>query len=628
MKSKISFFNKTIFWKNVTLYWPIWAVYSLCLIGAMPFNLWLQMENRRFYDYAMSAEEKLRILESLIEPRYYTIVIAFAAVFAGMALFSYLYRSQSANMIHSLPVDRTELFGTNVISGMAFLVVPQVTVFVLTVLMSLAYNITRIEYLGMWLLYAIVTAFIAFSIVTFCAFLTGQAIAMPIYVVAFNFLIYAVNGLISAVVTYFAYGVSDIWLLSENVLKWFSPLVNYVSNVYVDRVIGVGNMVVGLKLQGILHMIVYFIMAVILYAAAYVIYRIRQIEHAGDLITVRILRPIFRWGVGLMCGFYAALFFTAILGEIGNGFSPFMFYIRILIFGVIFYFIADMFVRKTFHVFKKKNWKGCGAFCILMTLTLLALIGYSNIEEKYVPDEEDVEFVNLRMGYSVDYDDDTIIADIIEIHEKLLENVDYYEELDRNYTYDLNVDKEYITINYRLKNGGNIYRNYTIPNKGEGKEIIDAIKRLEEQPDSFVTHLLGRDYENPGQFIYGSVTFVVKSQEYDFSGDAQKSDDLTVDQGRKLYAAIIADGLEGNLFKYNNNYRYEVGDEVSNVSGIYLEFAIKDNSNSRGIMIEDSYSRYRSINVYFGPTCTNIINVLVEMNINGIDSPDDIYWSK
>ena len=41
MKSKISFFNKTIFWKNVTLYWPIWGIYTLALFISQPVTLWV-----------------------------------------------------------------------------------------------------------------------------------------------------------------------------------------------------------------------------------------------------------------------------------------------------------------------------------------------------------------------------------------------------------------------------------------------------------------------------------------------------------------------------------------------------------------------------------------------------------
>ena len=89
MKSKISFFNKTIFLKNVTLYWPIWVVYTLSLLLAMPFSLWLSVHDR----YTVEGFTEVRMIREIyyvFEPQYYICVIAFTAVIAGMALFSYL----------------------------------------------------------------------------------------------------------------------------------------------------------------------------------------------------------------------------------------------------------------------------------------------------------------------------------------------------------------------------------------------------------------------------------------------------------------------------------------------------------------------------------------------------------
>ena len=44
MKSKISFFNKTIFEKNMTLFWPVWVIYTLLLLFRIPFSLWLSLQ--------------------------------------------------------------------------------------------------------------------------------------------------------------------------------------------------------------------------------------------------------------------------------------------------------------------------------------------------------------------------------------------------------------------------------------------------------------------------------------------------------------------------------------------------------------------------------------------------------
>lgn len=46
MKSKTSCFNKTIFKKNMTHFWPLWALYSCYLIVSLPVGLWFNM---RYY---------------------------------------------------------------------------------------------------------------------------------------------------------------------------------------------------------------------------------------------------------------------------------------------------------------------------------------------------------------------------------------------------------------------------------------------------------------------------------------------------------------------------------------------------------------------------------------------------
>ena len=634
MKSKISFFNKTIFWKNVTLYWPIWTVYFLFLFFPMPFSLWLSVLNR--YDVTPLTEEKMiREIYYILEPQYYIFVIAFASVIGGMALFSYLYKSQSANMIHSLPVDRTELFGTNLISGMAFLIVPQIVTFVITVLLCLSEGITKVEYLGMWLILAMVTAFIAFSFVTICAFFTGQLVALPIYVVIINFLAYAISGMVDIVVQLFGYGINDAGLLSSEILVWFSPLVNYMRSVDLDYVYNAADKIVGISLSGIPCIIIYFIVAVGLYALAYVIYRKRKIEQAGDLITVKVLRPIFRWGVGTLCGFYVSMFFTAIFSDIGYEYSYFRLFAGVLFFGILFYFIADMVVRKTFHVFKKQNWKGCGRFVITLVATFFVLILYANVEEKRMPDKKDVIYATVNMGYYAEYEGEDV-EKIMKVHELILDNLDYYEEMDKQQIYDRDYyDKsESIQIIYYLKNNRTIYRSYSVPYEGDGIEIIDTIRRLEEEPHNFLNYALGKNYDDIDSLSFSSghlnlQRLVVYKPEY--AGNNKVVDvmkELTSSQSKKIYEAIIADGLEGRLHKYNSYY----GGDYEKVQGathrIHIEVVkLTSNKNSRGIVSQE-YKDYHYINLYFGKDCENIIDAIVSLGIDGIDSPEDIYWGK
>ena len=636
MKSKISFFNKTIFLKNVTLYWPIWVVYTLFLVGGMPFALWLSVHDR-FNMEPITIERMIREIYYVTRPTYYICVIAAAAVIVGMALFSYLYKSQSANMIHALPIDRTELFGTNVISGLVFLIVPQIFTFVVTVFICLSEGITRVEYLAMWLLFAVATAFIAFAFVTICAFLTGQLVTMPVYVIVVNVLAYVIDRAISFVVSLFGYGISGSGLMSSDLLIWFSPFLNYLRNVNVSLDRDKFDKITGMQLAGIECIVVYFIVAVGLYVLAYFIYRTRKIEQAGDLITVEILKPVFRWGVGTICGFYATLFFVSIFGNSGYGFNKIVFVIELLFFGTLFYFVADMFVRKTFHVFKKKNWKGCGLFCIALILTFGGMICYANIEEKRVPKIEDVDYAIINMNYSITLEDEEI-AEAINIHKAVLEDVDFFEEYDNYNYYYYDEEVYYTSIRYKLKDGSYLERYYSIPNTGKGVEIINRINAMEQLPENMLSHWFGAGYDRVTTFEYGYLNVEAYKPEYDpttgMVSYVDASTELTYSQCKKLFEAIIADAREGSLGKYNGydlSGKEEAIDEdkvveEQQIYSIDLEYRLPASGVARGSYMD--YSYYQYINVRFGKDCKNIVAAITDLGIPYIDSEDDIFWGK
>lgn len=642
MKSKTSFFNKTIFKKNVCLYWPIWAIYSFVLFCSMPFVLWLEY-NDGFRLTPLTAEQKFsRLVDVLEMTPFYTTVIAFTAVIVGMALFSYLYNSKSANMIHSLPVDRRELFGTNVISGLAFLAVPQVVVFIVTVLICLAEGVTQIEYLGMWLLVMFATDIIAFSVVTCCAMFTGQLMALPIYVGVVNCLAYVVNFMLELVVSCFGYGVEYGNYITQSLIIWLSPFVCYLDKVQMIGVYkvaetGEASYLDKVQLQGLDCIIIYLVLAVVLYAIAYFVYQKRQIEHAGDLITVGFVKPIFRWGVATIAAMYGSLLIREIFNESGMYINMFVYILIMLFIGMIFYFIADMFVRKTFHVFKKKNWIGCGIFSVLLLLTFGGMYVYTEVAENRVPKAEDVKCAFISAGYDSKYEGESVQT-VVDIHKEIIDNLSYYEELDRsNYYWYNDVDYEWIRISYVLKDGETFIRSYKIPMKGDGKEIIDTIITVESEPENFLRNTFCYDYENITEFTYGYMEFTTWSDKVSANWDWQ-AESLTKEQMAILFDAIIADAKAGTLIKYNINY-FSKGEAYKyKPFTISMEFNIPENGekdykywNYQNLYLNETpYSQYYGDVLFysgliaFGYDCVNIINAMVECDI--IEAPEDIYW--
>lgn len=619
MKSKISFFNKTIFLKNVTLYWPIWAVYTILLLFGLPIPLWFEMQ----YDYGdrLSTSQMIRELSSYIAPQYYTVIISFTAVAVGMAMFGYLYKSQSANMIHSLPVDRTQLYGTNVISGLVFLMVPLLLTYVLTVLVCVNEGITCVEYVGIWLLVSMATAVIAFGIVTFCAFLTGLMVALPIYVVIANLLVMAVIGVIELMMNIYAYGVGYSSLITDHLLIWFSPFLCFFRKVQFERIYE-NDALVGLDLQGVSCILIYLALAIVLYGLAYWIYQRRKIESAGEIITVEFVKPIFRWGVGTLAGFYIMIFLYAIFGEIGMRFSMPVVILVLLFFGAVFFFVADMFIRKNFRVFDKRNWKRCGVFAVTLLISFFALYFYADIEEKRMPNAKDVVSVEISQNYSV-YFEEKDIEQAIVLHKQILEHVDECEqfELSRYYNH-ADVTWKWVNIDYTLQDGSYMTRSYMVPETATTKPILDVIEEWESRPEVMLTDILGRDYKNVEAFITGHLYMEIythkESEEDILAGNItidSVNQELTASQCRKLYDAILLEATEGELFKYNGHNGYE-NDKNEMVYMVQLEYYLKGKNNN--------YSNYAR--VAFGRDCQYIIDAILDLEIAGVDSADDIVW--
>ncbi|MBR4026170.1 MAG: ABC transporter permease [Lachnospiraceae bacterium] len=483
MKSKISFFNKTLFWKNVTLYWPLWSVYTLMLLMALPINLLFTYNN----SYAMfTMDDKLAQLGHCLSISIYIVLIVGMAVATGILVFGYLYNSRNANMIHALPVDRTQLFGTNVLSGLAFMIVPQIITFVVTVFVCLSEGVTAIEYLGIWLLIMMVTSFIAFAVVTICAFCTGNGFGYLIYLVALNFFSTIISSVIQVVINIFGYGASYGDVIPQSLVNLFSPLLAFMVEVDIYNRYNEEGYFAGIEIEGLPVIVIYFVVAIIMYAVAYVIYKKRHIEHAGDLITVGFVKPIFRWGIGTTCGILLGLCISEVFREIGIYFSIPILILVMLCVGIIFYFAADMLVKKSFKVFQKKNWIQCGMFSVFLVVCFGILYQFSNYYEMYIPKQENVKMAYIDYNYSMHFEGEEV-GKVIELHKELLSNKDVYEDFiyKNRYNYLDDIDYQTVSINYILENGISCRRYYDIPLLESAIAWIDKIIEIEKVRNNF-----------------------------------------------------------------------------------------------------------------------------------------------
>ena len=90
MQSKTSCFNKTIFRKHVTRFWPVWAAYLAVWLLDMPIGFLSQRESLRQFP--------LQVQSGALQAVNSGVVISFIfAVLMAMAVWSFLYNSRSAS---------------------------------------------------------------------------------------------------------------------------------------------------------------------------------------------------------------------------------------------------------------------------------------------------------------------------------------------------------------------------------------------------------------------------------------------------------------------------------------------------------------------------------------------------
>jgi ABC-2 type transport system permease protein len=624
MKSKISFFNKTMFWKNVTLYWPIWTIYLLALLILVPGQLWTSFHAKMRYsqDGILAAYDHLNIMYQSLNIGT-TILFAFLmSIITGMALYNYLYVAKTTNMIHALPVTRGELYGTNVISGLLFMLVPEVIAFVGGVLVCLSLQVSNVEYLGMWLLVTMGVSVLFYSIVTFCAMLTGQMMALPIYTFVIQFICLGVYQILTHAVTFLGYGLSR-GSIENFKLMWLSPLYYLLEHVYFRShmtLVGDSYQADIMQLQGGSIVAWYLLLALVLFIAAYLLYRKRSLEHAGDLVAVAAVKPIFRWGVGCAGGVLLAVWAESFFEEIFGTAPKTAVFAVFFVAGILCFFIAEMLVKKNFRVFKKQAVRECALFVVFLAAAVGATVGYVHVKEQYVPEVSEISEVKVYGSYPLTLTEEDDVAYVAKLHKFLTTHAKEYRDVD----FQLN-DYWWLQFTYTLNDGSTVARSYAIPINEESQAAFADFYDLEAA--HYADYLFGEVedlsiYEDGYLQIYGEDWSYATQVEF---GEAEAA---------VLVKAVQADLKEQNLQKYN---LYDMAG-THTATPYMADLAIWGSDYKRQTEYWDENSTYlpgysyyttydevaRSYDLWFnfGPECSNIIDALLDLGM--IESQEEL----
>lgn len=559
---KTTIFNKTIFTKTALRFWPIWALYLVIMIITMPVMLYNDLRYIRVGTHepdltvslAVEESNKLSSLLYVLDTNLMPILIAVFAIISAVAVYSYLYSARSCNMMHAFPVKRTELFATNYVTGLLFLIVPQVIVALLTMAICAIYSIPGISYVAIWLVFEIGMSFFFYSLAVFCCMLTGHFFAGFAFFFLFNLFYVVFGNLMIFLAEEICYGVNTYFSMEDISGLILSPLVYLSTNNRVEfDCVTNGQVITSVEVTGGIAIALYCIPAVILILLALLLYKRRHLECAAEMTAHTFVKPMTRWMVTIAASFGLANWFAAVFFYNSDRFIPI--YVGLLIIASwIVFFILEMAINKKFKIFKKVRFLEWGICLALMLVGVGLLEGDAFGIEKRSPAVEETKGVIVSADHEMVITDADEIAKILQVHQEIINSKDEYEAIYR----ESEIATEYVSFEFVLNNGKSFERRYSIPVSDDYMSDPDGaaylIRSLQEDTDSVMKSWLAVNYE--GMEILEGTLYVYNYTEY-----MDQNIQIEKEQMEVLYQAMVKDIREGNTYHYfgseqDREYRY------------------------------------------------------------------------
>ena len=419
MRSKTSFFNKQLYRKNLTRFAPVFLLYILCLFLGLLIMYQDDRDMARTFWFASRMADSIQVM---------VVVNLLFGPLIAMLLFGDLFNSRLCMGLHAMPVRRETIFGTNILSGLTFSLVP-------TGLMTLAsvplLNATCVENAWgialWWLLAANLQFLVFFGIAVFCVFLTGNRAAMLAIYVLLNCGAYLIYAALNAVYVPMLYGV----VLTENLTKLLTPcsmlaerLVEVENYLLLRERFPDGNFTAVFRVYGepLGQLAIWAAVGIILLAVSLRLYRRRNLECAGDAVAVRGIRPVFQVCCAIAAGVLAVLSIEVFFGyRVAS--RPSMAYLFLAFGLVVGWFGIGMLTARSTHVFTKRSILGFGILAFSVALSIGAtkwdILGIDD----WIPRAEDIQSVTIESsGSKLTVTDKAGIEQLLSLHKMALED--------------------------------------------------------------------------------------------------------------------------------------------------------------------------------------------------------------
>lgn len=359
---------------------------------------------------------------------------------------------------HALPITRKKAYIQSLLASFTLMAVPVILNGIILLIMSFS-GYGQLFYphtVFVWMAFLLTIIFIMFSVAVFSAFLTGNAASH----IAINVFFHLVPFLVAL----------TIYIVSETFLFGFMQSDNFITNKIIAYipVSWLFSNASNIKVFSRIAIYAYILGAVILYLGAYVLYKNRKIEACGDVAAFWWFRPILKYSVSASVAIIVFSVFTPTI------IPPWALFVLAGVLTLIAYFATEMLMNKTFKVFGAyKGYLGFAAFVAIF----ISFFAYTEVfgYETRVPDFSDIESASVYRGSkdnAIYVDKEAEIETVRDIHKSFVSDIKARER-------DKTPRNRFLSITYKLKNGGELSRRYNVSNEendlslGRMYEIMD-----------------------------------------------------------------------------------------------------------------------------------------------------------
>ena len=598
------------YWILLFLSFPMVEIFAMIVCGTQP-NLGME-------SYIKDMKEVCEYLPAIF---FVVFAIIFSIIMAIMS-FSYMHNKRSVDLFGSYPISRRTLFFVRYFSTLVLCIVPMIIIGSVGAILGLS-DVALIEsFKVIGILTVTIIGNVSFiALISLCCGTVADVLISYVVISA----IYPICVLIGALFpTSVIPGVVTANIPST-VLTFLSPAASFYTCKF-----GSGS---GLG-------IVWWIcLSIILMLACFVLCKKRKAESAQNAFAFSIVEIIIKFftcfavgfGVGYMCSYFGEDSFKAQ-------------YIWFAVGTVIAVMTANLLLHLVFHRGLsrfKSSLMECGVvFACIMAFLLITTSGGLGYAQR-VPDKEDIQKVNIVKGYTQSFiiggknvlasytDDANIISDVEEMHKLITNSLDeHYGFLPIINGYN-GSDVEHISINYVLKNGKTISREY------DGSDIVRNEKDINKKMSDITSTEYYSQVKHPFYIIPYRYITDMQISKYVINGDTDDeevySDEYAVKNGQVTDdAAYLSKPADKELI---NSFIEALKKDVE-ANGMYVP---KNNEKVFGISLvyristgDDGYDDggYASGLIYIPKTYTYTMKVLSDNGylndaynyINGMDT--------